>query len=201
LREEPPRWRKLGRVEKPVAISLSEPNVLLLDQPEWRWNEGPWQPREELLRINNLVRTTCRLPLRDGNDAQPWTDTAPAPALGRVSLRFMLKSDIAVAGAELAIEEAAAWTVCWDSRLVTSSPSGHWVDRALGRIPLPAFARGQHELVITRDITRKTELEWVYVLGDFGVRLQGHNARLVAPVRALKFGDWTNRGCPSMPAT
>lgn len=189
-------WRKVGRVATPLSVSLSEPNVLLLDQPEWRWNEGPWRPREELLRINNLVRDICKLPLRDGNDAQPWTETTPAPTLGRVSLRFVIRSEVGVTSPELAIEDAESWTICWNARLIQKRPSGHWVDRALRRIALPSFRAGEHELIISRDFTRKTELEWAYLLGDFGVKLRGRYARLIPPVRMLKFGDWTKQGLP-----
>jgi hypothetical protein len=103
---------------------------------------------------------------------------------------------VAVSAPHLAIEEARAWTVRWNGRAVNQPPSGYWVDRALRRIALPSFGAGEHELIISRDFTRKTELEWAYLLGDFGVRMSGGGARLVSPVRTLRFGDWTAQGLP-----
>ena len=67
----------------PVKVTLSEPNVLLLDQAEWRWKGGAWQKREEILRLHNLVRAACGLPEREGHVAQPWTENAEAAPLGR----------------------------------------------------------------------------------------------------------------------
>jgi hypothetical protein len=43
---------------------------------------------------------------------------------------------------------------------------------------------------------RKTNIECVYVLGDFGVEVRGRHAAIVAPVRELAFGDWTRQGLP-----
>jgi len=34
------------------------------------------------------------------------------------------------------------------------------------------------------------------LLGDFGVVVRGRQARIVAPVRELAFGDWTSQGLP-----
>jgi hypothetical protein len=57
----------------PYAFELSEPNVLLLDMAEYAFNDGSWQPAEELLRIDNLFRRELGYPLRFQSLAQPWT--------------------------------------------------------------------------------------------------------------------------------
>jgi hypothetical protein len=73
---------------------------------------------------------------------------------------------------------------------------GWWVDESIHTIELPSFETGEHELLIDIPFTRKTDVEWCYLLGDFGVSVQGRRARLVAPVRSLSFGDWTPQGLP-----
>lgn len=192
----PRRWQDVGELADPAPVTLSEPNVLLLDQAEWRWNDGAWQPREEMLRLHNLVRARCQLPPREGHVAQPWTDREPAEPLGRVELRFRLRSEIAIAAAELALEEPAAWEIRLDGKKIAATSRGWWVDEAIKRVRLPALRAGEHELVLSRPFTRKTELEWCYLLGDFGVKLAGRHATLTAPVRRLAFGDWTTQGLP-----
>jgi hypothetical protein len=179
-----------------VRVTLSEPNVLLLNQGEWRWNGGPWQPREEILRLYNRVRERCGLPPREGHVAQPWTDRAAAKPLGRLELRFQVESEVEVSGAALALEEAHAWTISLGGRTVPVRPQGWWVDESIHRVPLPRLGAGRHELVLRREVTRQTELEWTYLLGDFGVRLAGRHATLTKPVRRLAFGDWTTQGLP-----
>ena len=44
--------------------------------------------------------------------------------------------------------------------------------------------------------TPRTNIEWCYLLGDFGVRLNGRYARLIEPVRELAPDDWTRQGLP-----
>lgn len=190
------RWREVDRARGRVPVTLSEPNVLLLDQPEWRWNGGAWQPREELLRLHNRVRAACGLPPREGHVVQPWADREPAPVLGRVELRFRIRCETRITASTLALEEPRAWRLRVDDREVPVRNAGWWVDEAIRRVPLPALGPGAHELVLSRDFTRKTELEWVYLLGDFGVRLHGRAAVLMRPVRQLRFGDWTKQGLP-----
>ncbi len=190
------RWRDVGELRDPVRVTLSEPNVLLLDQAEWRWNGGGWRPREEILRLHNRIRVLCGLPEREGHVAQPWTDAEPAPVLGRVELRYRIRVEKPVRGAELAIEESGTWSLMVDGRRVSTRARGWWVDEAIERVRLPAFDVGEHEIVLARDFTRKTELEWNYLLGDFGVRLAGRHATITEPVRSLAFGDWSSQGLP-----
>lgn len=43
----------------PLKFRATFSNVLLLDQPEWRWNDEPWHPREETLRIQRALRVVA----------------------------------------------------------------------------------------------------------------------------------------------
>lgn len=181
----------------PLPISLSEPNVLLLDQAEWRIDGGDWQPREEILRVDNLVRRRLGLPDRTGEIAQPWTDTQPVPDLARVELRFTIETAVKVVSPRLAVERSFAPEILLDSAVVAWSPTtDHWVDDCLQPIALPDLEPGLHVVSVVVPFSRKSELEWLYLLGDFGVELAGRNARLTEPPRTLSFGDWTRQGLP-----
>ncbi len=74
--------------------------------------------------------------------------------------------------------------------------SGWWVDEAIQMVPLPALRAGQHALVVSMPYGPRTNPEWCYLLGDFGVEVLGRRARISAPVRELAFGDWTRQGLP-----
>lgn len=192
-----PVWREINRLEDPVPVTLSEPNVLLLDQAQWRLEgQTRWQPAEELLRIDNIVRQRLGLPRRGGGMAQPWTDIDPDPVVSRLQLRFIIQSDVTVPSPQLALENAAATHIELDDRRVPSRITGWWVDEAIQTVRLPRLSSGRHELVLTLPLSRKMDVEWCYLLGDFGVTLAGRHARLIAPVRKLAFGDWTTQGLP-----
>lgn len=190
------KWVEQTRLSDPVPVTLSEPNVLLLDQAEWKIADQPWQPVEEVLRLANLVREKLNLPPIGGNTAQPWTDSSPAPVLAQVSLKFRIESEVDVAAPLLAIEEAASTQVTVDGVDIPVAADGWWVDEAIQIVPLPKLATGKHEIVLSIALTRKTNLEWAYLLGKFGVKVSGRRAIISAPVRELAFGDWVHQGLP-----
>lgn len=188
---------QINEIRGPVPISLSEPNVLLLDQAEWKLNDDrKWQPIEEILRLDNLARTTLNLPTRGGRNAQPWTDTAPDPVVGTLHLRFTIRCDVAVKKPTLAIEQTHPISVSLNGKRVTAQPNGWWVDESIQTILLPSLSKGQHRLEFSIPMRRRTNVEWCYLLGDFGVAVRGRSARIIAPPRKLKFGDWTHQGLP-----
>ncbi|MDD5262716.1 MAG: hypothetical protein PHD76_12800 [Methylacidiphilales bacterium] len=190
------KFEEVARLTDPVPVTLSEPNVLLLDQAQWRINEGTWKPVEEMLRLDNLIRREFGLPDRCGNIPQPWADKEPSPTLGQVELRFRIESAISVDAPLLALEEAAKMKIILDGKPVPSQATGWWVDEAIQTVALPRLDAGAHELVLSLPFNRKTDLENIYLLGDFGVRVFGRHAELIAPVRQLAFGDWTQQGLP-----
>lgn len=191
-----PRWESLGSVSEPLGIRLSEPNMLPLDRARWRWNDEPWQPSCELRGIEDTLRRRHGLQVRRSYCAQPWSETEPAPVLGNLTLEFDITAGIGIGDGELAMEQPQGWDIRLDDEPVGGTVGGWWVDEAIRRIPLPSLAPGLHRLRLTTRFSRKTELEWLHLLGDFGVELDGLSARLTAPVRTLRWGDWTTQGLP-----
>lgn len=191
-----PQWTEVSRLADPVPVTLSEPNVLLLDQAEYRLDGGQWQPREEVLRIDNIARLHFGLPSNYGGIAQPWTDRSPAPVMGTLELRFAIDCGVTVDAPALALEDPEMTAVTLDGAAVLCEVMGWWVDEAIKTIALPPLAAGRHELVLAISYTRNANVEWCYILGDFGVDVRGRHARITAPVRELAWGDWTRQGLP-----
>ena len=189
-------WKEIGRLEGPVKVTLSEPNVLLLDQAEHRIGEEKWSPSDEVLRIGNVVRKRLGLRTSYGGNPQPWTDKSPAPVVGTVQLRYVFESTVQVDKPSLAVEAPQALKATLDGKPVDYKDIGYFVDESIRCMPLPPIGAGKHELVLEIPFTRRTELEWCYLLGDFGVQVEGRTARLTAPVRELHFGDWSTQGLP-----
>jgi hypothetical protein len=189
-------WREIGRIDDPVPVTLSEPNVLLLDQAAYRLNDEEWQPTEEVLQLDTALRQRLGLPLRMAWVAQPWTDPNPAPPADTLSLMFTVQVDVAVDEPSLALENAAQTRIYLDGRPVPSDVTGWFVDEAIQTMRLPRLEAGAHRIALTMPYGRKTNPEWCYLLGDFGVEVRGRHARIVAPVRELAFGDWTRQGLP-----
>ena len=87
-----------------VPVTLSEPNVYLLDMAQYRFDEEDWQEKEEILRIDNLFREKLAYPLRMEAFAQPWLNQEEEPYEHKLSLRFSIYSEIELPKVSLALE-------------------------------------------------------------------------------------------------
>ncbi|GHT66838.1 hypothetical protein FACS1894110_11210 [Spirochaetia bacterium] len=188
--EEPPYTSFTG----PVPVTLHEPNVLLLDMAEYALDKGAWRPREEILRLDKVVRIELGWPIRKKAVAQPWVarDTTTPNTL---RLRYTFGSELAISGAELALENAANTTVTLNGE--AAGPAAGWyVDHCIGRVKLPPIKEGSNSLELSIPYGPGVNIEALYLLGDFGVEVRGTVSTLTKPVRTLAFGDITRQGLP-----
>ncbi|MDR0731804.1 MAG: hypothetical protein LBF63_09055, partial [Treponema sp.] len=178
----------------PVPISLQEPNVLLLDIAEFALNDGAYRPREEVLRLDSLLRDELKWPSRGDAWAQPWVETDKSTP-HTLRLRYTFDSELEIQGAELALENAAITRVTLNGEAAVSTQLWY-VDKCIGRVNLPAIKRGTNVLELSLPYGRAVNVEAMYLLGDFGVRVAGSFSTLTPPVRTLAFGDITRQGLP-----
>jgi hypothetical protein len=182
------------RFPGPVPVTLEEPNVLLLDMAEFALDSEAYRPVEEILRLDNILRTELGWPVRSEAFAQPWVER-DAGASHTLKLRYTFESEIPVSGAELALENAAASKVSLNGA-AAGAVKGWYVDKCIGRVPLPEIRAGTNTLEVSMPYGRKVDVEAMYLLGDFGVKTAGTSCTVTMPVRALGFGDITRQGLP-----
>lgn len=179
-----------------VPVSLSEPNCLLLDMAEYSFDGGEWNEREELLRIDNKFREKLGYPLRMEAFAQPWVNPEEEKLEHKLSLKFTIESEIAVKNPYLAIENAEAAEIIINGSKMEKLIEGWYVDECIKKIKLPSLQEGKSEIILNIPFNSKTNVEWCYLLGDFGVEVKGSRAKIIKPVEILAFGDWTKQGLP-----
>lgn len=187
---------ELNYLKAPVPVTLSEPNVLLLDMAEFSFDNGEWKVKEEILRIDNEFRKKLGFPLRDNAMAQPWVNPVENKPEHVLSLKFTIESDIKIKEAYLALENAEATEIIINNAKIQNIINGWYVDECIKKVKLPQISEGKTEIILNIPFTPKTNVEWCYLLGDFGVKVDGSHAKIIAPVRELSFGDWTNQGLP-----
>lgn len=178
-----------------VPITLDEPNALLLDRAEYALDGQAYQPMTELLRADNICREQLHWPGRQESFAQPWV-VAAQTITHSVHLRFTVYSDVELSGVQLALEDADCVGIALNGQAVPNAVDGWYADRAIGCVSLPSVRKGKNTLELDVPFGRRTNIEWVYLVGDFGVRVQGSRATLTAPVRALGFSDVCAQGLP-----
>ena len=184
-------------VEVPIKVSytLSEPNALLLDQAEYALDGGEWKPQEEILRLDDICRLQLGWPSRKCAVVQPWV-IEEEEIIHRIHLRFHIQSEIACEGIQLAIEDAEALELIWNGQKVDNTITGWYVDKSIQTVELPTLKVGENILEATIPFGQRTNVEWAYLLGEFGVEINGRSAVIVPIREKLAFGSITNQGLP-----
>ena len=181
---------------EPVNYRMSEPNVLVLDYFEYALDGEPYHKAEEILRLDNKIRKRLGFQLRCESLAQPYVRVRKETREHKVCLRTRFNSKIELTGCYLALEEAEHCTCTLNGKSVDMKAKGYYVDRAIAKVELPKIVKGENELCIRMDYGDCTNLERMYVLGEFGVELRGKNTFLYSKPDKLFWGDYTRQGFP-----
>ena len=185
--------RKLIKTPTVVDYRLEEPNVLLLDMPEWSIDGGELQDREELMRIDETVRKKLGLPLKRTKAVQPWA-VADVPETSELYLKFTFKSKIDYKGATLALENLAKSKVTLNGTVVDTTPVGYYVDREIHTCALPEIIQGENVLEISMPFGIRTDAENCFILGQFGTAYRGREAYVTELPTDLAYGDVVHQG-------
>ena len=178
-----------------VEYSLNEPNALLLDCAEYAINDGEWNTKEEILRLDVACRKAFGWSTDIAHVAQPWSITGDSD-IRTVKLRWRIDSAIEYEEAKLAIERADSVKLTWNGESVCNQADGWYVDKAIETIPMPKIQIGENVLEAEVPIGKRITIEWAYLLGDFGVEVCGKNTRIIPRRDKLTFGDVTVQGLP-----
>lgn len=180
---------------KNVDVELEEPNMLLLDIAEYSLNGEDFQPEEEILRIDDKIRQQLKIPCRRKEVTQPYRITQEV-LRNTVKLRFRFFSETIVECPYLGLEDADMTQICFNGMPVEKKKAGWFVDRCIEKIMLPPIQKGENLLEISVPVGIRTNLEAFYLLGDFGVVVNGTQKRVTAPISKLGFGDISCQGLP-----
>ena len=71
-----------------------------------------------------------------------------------------------------------------------------YVDSFIRKVGLPGVKKGRNELLLEIPYGRKTNLENVFLLGDFGVCVRGTESCVTRKPDRILFGDITRQGMP-----
>ncbi|MEI7435960.1 MAG: glycosyl hydrolase [bacterium] len=181
---------------------LSEANVLVLDRCRYRISNGDWQPVTEILHVDDNLRKAIGIKPRGGNMVQPWARKQPAlPRTVSVTLAYNFDVQSRPSGdLFLAIEQPGDFRITLNGVAVnTDSECGWWTDRSLRKLRIDPsdLKNGLNELQL-EIVYPETHsgLEIVYLLGNFGARVDGTAIAMTSLPGALAIGDWCEQGLP-----
>lgn len=177
-----------------VEYKRSEPNVLMLDKAEYSLDGGAFAPEEEILRLDNICRVKLGWPYR-GAGAQPWT--VPKEKIEHfITLRFKVMSEISVMGALLAVEDAEKTEITFNGDAVDNTPVGWYTDKSIKTVKLPDIKKGENILTVKVPFGKRTDTEWCYILGEFGVKVKGARTTIIPAEEKIGFSPLKEQGMP-----
>lgn len=200
----------------PFDYTLSEPNICVLDFPEYRihpvagrgeagpvapkpLSEGGWQPEKDVLKIDQQVRDAHGVMRRGGQMLQPWfTAQQPVKELCDVELRYRFEIETVPDWIDLVIEEPENFRVEVNGTPLDFSKAERWIDIAFHRIRIPSrcLQTGVNSVSLTTRYRENSNLEAIYLLGEFGVRLDGITRTLIPLPDRLQPGTICPQGLP-----
>ncbi|MBE5782033.1 MAG: hypothetical protein E7329_01805 [Clostridiales bacterium] len=178
-----------------VAYRLDEPNVYLMDKAEFSLDNGPYRSEKELYKADDDLREELGWYKRQSAMAQPWVIPEKEPE-HKVHLRFTVHCTQSFEKIHLALEDADLANISLNGQSITAQPDGWYVDKSIETVPLGTLQKGENIIEITLPFGKRTNVEWCYLLGDFGVRLYGEYRELVPLQPFLGFDDITAQGLP-----
>ncbi|MBR6028377.1 MAG: hypothetical protein IKP40_04745 [Clostridia bacterium] len=179
----------------PEEIILHEDNVLVLDVAEWRTDGGPWQAAEEMLRVGVAAKEKLGISVAAVQGAQPWA-LPPEKAEHTLSLRLTFRSEVALPSVRLALEDADISQVWFNGEPLNMRQEGYFTDESIACFPAGPVRQGLNTVEVTKPIAASICTENLFLLGDFGVRVNGPETVLTPAPRRLVYGDWTQQGLP-----
>ena len=179
-----------------VDYELSENNVLLIDMCEFALDdEKEFSPEEEILRLDNICRRRLGFRDRGGHVPQPWS--VPREIIEHsLMLRYSFVSEIEYTGAQLALEKPEESKIIFNGETIPSVPTGWYTDKDIKTVSLPAIKKGTNTLTVRIPFGKTTNTEWMYILGNFGIRTEGHVSVITELPEKLGFGSITGQGFP-----
>ncbi len=188
--------------EADFAPMLDEQNVCVLDYCRWRWADKDWSESAEALRIDSQVRGAVGIERRGGEMLQPWfAKLNYTEKYGEIELEYeffideLPKGTVVLAGER---PETNAYYINGIS-LQNKDINDFWVDDCFKKMYLPegALRLGRNVVTVKVNFMRTTNIEALYLIGDFGVSLSETNKRtLVAAPAQMGLGNYANYGMP-----
>lgn len=173
---------------------LSEPNVLLLDIAQYSVNGGEFSDAEEVMRIDAAVRNQLGINSRMMKKVvQPYI-IKDVPEDNLLTLKFSILSEVEVDDTLLALENSQKCNIVFNGEKLSSDIVGYYVDKDIHTVKLGKINKGENTLIISMPFGLRTDLEAVYLLGDFGTKCYGRQTFITAKQDKLYFGNTVNQG-------
>lgn len=181
--------------------TLDEEGVCVLDYASVSADGGQFSRVDEVLRIDSLVRDIYGLEHRGGEMLQPWyAKLTDSTVYGNIELKYTFNSDIAPEGDVFLCGERPEYNeyILNGVRLECPDRNDFYIDNCLKKMPVPkgVIVKGENVVTVKTRFMRTSNIEALYLIGDFGVRLDGTCRTLIPSPAKMGQGNMADYGMP-----
>jgi len=116
--------------------------------------------------------------------------------VSKVTLRYTFNSEIDYEGAFLGLEDAEKAEIIFNGEKISNEIVDNYVDFSIYKVKLGKIIKGENELLITYPFGPSANLESVFVLGFFGVKVVGTESTIFSLPERIGFGEILSQGLP-----
>ncbi len=189
-------------IPQEMEYELTEENVLVLDYAVCSIDGKAvcGGKAQEVLAADRSVRDSLGLENRSGSMLQPWYAKKHLPdsykKLCDLQLIYNFNIEqIPAGGVTMAIEESENMEISLNGSVIDKAYTGKWLDICFDKIKIPEnlLKYGENSITIKRSFCRTDNIESIYLLGQFGVKVPSTLTKLP---QKLSRGDITAQGLP-----
>ena len=197
--------KKVSVVEKklknPHSYILDESNICVLDQVKVSIDGADYSKPINILDADRKVRDLYKLPYRSGEMLQPWyINKHKVHPNGTVRLQYIFYVEsLPEQDITLVVEQPEYVGLrCNNNELTYILNDYYWADICFKAVNIPKKFLKVGKNVISAEHTYfvTTNLEGMFLQGDFGVRVEKEKCILTTMPKELYFGDITKLGLP-----
>ena len=186
-------YRTIGQLPEVQEVHRQEWNAVLLDYAKYQLDDGEIHEKEEILRLDNQIREQLGFAIRQDRMNQPWF--LEEKAHHQVTLHYEFFSEIRTKG-YLAVEHPEHCRIWLNDRELSREVLDFYVDKSISVIALTEIMEGRNELKLQVDYHQKTNLENLFILGDFDVETLQGQIKIKQKRDTVFIGDITKQGMP-----
>ncbi len=169
-------------------------NVMVLDMCRFNYNGIGWTEEDEVwLHQQRLRETLGMIPIAQNRGLQryKWTGIPHVNDGKELQVSFDFVVNDVPETTFLVIEDASDYTVYVNGEKISSEPKGWFVDKCMGRLDMPKLKKGINNITLELPYMSSTELENIFIIGDFGVSV---DRKIITEPAKLAIGDWGVQG-------
>jgi len=181
--------------------TADEPNVCVLDWVKWRWKDGEWHGETEVLRADREIRSDIGIEWRGGEMLQPWyAKLNDTKKYGELQLEYEFYVDTLPDGEIFLAGERPEFNSYRINgiSLKNENINDFWIDDCFKRMVIPEGALKLGKNTVTVDVTfmRTTNVEALYLVGIFGVKIEGRKRSLTVSPKLIGCENYESYGMP-----